>query len=330
MTHDTPTPRRRLRRQRRTAALRDLTAETRLDASQLIEPHFVVPGSGRQEAIGMMPGVPHVSPDVLVKRVEAGLELGLDAVLLFGVPASEDHEGQAAADPRGPVPTALRALRQRFGDRLVTIADVCLCAYTTHGHCGVLDEEGRVDNDATLPRLAQAATTYADAGADWVAPSDMMDGRVGAIRAALDQAGHTDTGILSYAAKYASAFYGPFRHAQHSAPDEGDRTGYQMHPPNAREALRAVRRDVDEGADAVIVKPGLAYLDILHRVRDAVDVPVAGYNVSGEHAMVHAAHDAGQLDVARVVPEILTAYARAGADLIITYHARRALQEGWW
>ncbi len=304
-------------------------AETRVDPRQLVEPHFVLPGTGRHEQIPSMPGIPQVSPDVLVKRIQAGVDLGLRAFLLFGVPRTNDPEGRAAADPDGPVPTALRELRARFGDEIVLIADVCLCAYTTHGHCGVLADDGRVLNDASLPRLAEAAVTYARAGADWVAPSDMMDGRVAAIRQALDQAGCTDTAILSYAVKYHSAFYGPFRHAQHSAPERGNRSTYQMDPRNARQAPTMAQRDIEEGADAVMVKPGLPYLDVLARVRDTVDVPVAAYNVSGEYSMLKAAAHAGHLDEAAAVRETLTSLDRAGADLIITYHARQALQEGW-
>ncbi len=317
------------RRLRTTEAMRQLTAETRVTPDMLVEPHFIVDGTGVHDEIDAMPGIPQVSPDVLVKRVEAGLDLGLQAVLLFGIPDEKDPQGQAAADPEGPVATALTRLREAFGDEIVLMADVCLCEYTTHGHCGVLDEDGWIDNDASLARLAEAAVTYAEAGADWVAPSDMMDGRVAAIRHALDENGHHRTAILSYAAKYQSAFYGPFRHAQHSTPGHGDRSTYQMDPPNAREALREVRLDVEEGADGVMVKPGLAYLDVLHRVRAEVEVPVAVYNVSGEYAMVKTAASQGLLDEGQVVAETLTAMARAGADVIITYHARQALQEGW-
>jgi porphobilinogen synthase len=326
---DTPRPETpRLRRLRATPATRRLTRETRVSRDQLVDPHFVVPGQGIHEPIEGLPGAVHTSPDVLVKRVTAGLDDGLRAVLVFGAPEAEDPEGRAAADPAGPVPEALGRLDDEVGDEVLTIADVCLCAYTTHGHCGVLDEDGRVANDASLPRLADAALADADAGADWVAPSDMMDGRVAAIRSALDRAGHTDVGILSYAAKFHSAFYGPFRHAQDSAP-EGDRATYQVDPPNARQAVRSVERDVREGADAVLVKPGLAYLDVLRRVREAVDVPVGAYHVSGEHAMLDAAVEAGHLDRQRAAREVLTALDRAGADLIVSYLGRRAAREGW-
>lgn len=329
MKDPTTRPEPRLRRLRRTATTRSLTAETRVHPDQLVDPHFVVHGEGVEEPVPGMPAADHVSPDVLVDRVREGLEVGLDTVLVFGAPDTEDPEGRAAADPDGPVPEALRRLEDTFGDQVLAIADVCLCAYTTHGHCGVLDKEGRVDNDASLPRLADAAVAYADAGADWVAPSDMMDGRVRAIRRALDRNGHPDTAILSYAAKFHSAFYGPFRHAQGSAPEGGDRATYQIDPPNAREALRCVERDVDEGADAVVVKPGLAYLDVLHRVSDTVDVPVAAYHVSGEHAMLQAAAEKGAVDEARATREVLTALDRAGADLLITYLGRKALKGGW-
>jgi porphobilinogen synthase len=327
MTDETE-PRTRTRRLRATPAARTLTRETQPRAADLVQPYFVASGTGVREPIDTLPGARHVSPDVLAKQVSQDRDLGLRAALLFGVPDTKDPEGRAAADPEGPVARALERLDDEFGDDHLLVADTCLCAYTTHGHCGVLDDEGRVDNDASLGRLAEAARVYARAGADWVAPSDMMDGRVAAIRSALDEAGFADTAILSYAAKYRSAFYGPFRGAQGSDP-EGDRASYQLDPANAREGLRAVERDVEEGADAVLVKPGLPYLDVLYRVRERVDVPVGAYHVSGEHAMLEAAAEAGHLDRSRAVPEALTCLERAGADLVVTYQARRALQEGW-
>ncbi|MHB1260446.1 MAG: porphobilinogen synthase [Thermoplasmatota archaeon] len=324
-----PAPTIRPRRLRVTATMRDLAAETTVRASSLIQPHFIVPGRAIRTPILTMPGIDHVSPDVLVDDVAQGLEVGLRAVLLFGVPDSKDAEGDSAADPAGPVCEAVQLLKKRFGDEILVMTDVCLCAYTDHGHCGVLRPDGGIDNDASLPVLARMAVAHAQAGADWVCPSDMMDGRVAAIRRALDDAGHTGTAILSYAVKYASAYYGPFRDAAHSAPQKGDRKSYQMDPRNVREALREVALDEAEGADAVMVKPALAYLDIIRAVRNATTLPLACYNVSGEYAMVKAAAAQGLLNEAAIVRENLTAMTRAGADWIITYHAREALREGW-
>ncbi len=330
MKNDDPTiePETRTRRTRGSPAARALTRQTSIGPADLVQPYFLTTGSGVREPIDTMPGLHHVSPDVLEKQIATDRQAGLRAALIFGLAEEKDPHGRAAADPEGPVPQALRRLSDRFGDEHLLIADVCLCAYTTHGHCGVLDEEGRVANDASLPRLAEAAVAYAEAGADWVAPSDMMDGRVKAIRQALDKAGHEDTAILSYAAKYASAFYGPFRGAQHSSP-EGDRASYQLDPANARDGLRAVERDVREGADAVVVKPGLPYLDVLHRVSERVDVPVAAYHVSGEHAMIDTTAREGLIDREAAVREALTCLARAGGDILISYHAREAAREGW-
>lgn len=325
-TQDQPVRPRRLRRQ---IATRNLVAETRVHAAHLIQPHFVVSGRGVRRPIPSLAGLVHVSPDVLVDEVAQDFELGLRSVLLFGVPDSKDPMGTSAADPAGPVPTAVRLLKERFGDELVVITDVCLCAYTDHGHCGILDGDGTVLNDESLTPLAAMAMAHAEAGADWVAPSDMMDGRIAAIRSALDHAGYTETAILSYAAKYASAYYGPFRDAAHSAPQRGDRKSYQMDPRNVREAVREVRLDEAQGADAVLVKPALAYLDVIHAVRQATDLPLACYNVSGEYAMVKAAAQQGLIDEAAIVRENLTAMVRAGADLVITYHGRDALRNGW-
>jgi len=312
----------RLRRLRRTAALRDLVRQTRLDPQQFIYPLFVRPGRGVREPIPSMPGQFRLSVDALLAEVESARSLGIDAVLLFGLPESKDAAGTGAYADDGIVQGAVRALRAAHPD-LVVITDVCLCEYTSHGHCGVL-RDGDVDNDATLDLLAKTAVSQAAAGCDLVAPSAMMDGQVGAIRRALDEAGFPQVAIMAYSAKHASAFYGPFRDAAASAPQFGDRRGYQMDPANAREAAREIAVDIAEGADIVMVKPALPYLDVIARARAAVPVPLAAYNVSGEYAMVKAAAQQGWLDERRAVMEILTAIARAGADLLITYHAKEA------
>ncbi len=316
------------RRLRGRALLREAVAETRLHPDMLIQPHFVLPGGGRREEIPSMPGIARESADRLVKTVEADLKLGLRHVLLFGLPAAKSPEAASAVDPDGVVPRAVRALKAAFGADLLVTTDVCVCAYTDHGHCGVV-RDGEILNDESLPLIAGMALAHAQAGADMVAPSDMMDGRVGAIRITLDDHGLSGTPIMSYAAKYASAYYGPFREAADSAPAFGDRRAYQMDPRNAREAVREVLLDVDEGADIVMVKPALAYLDVIRRVREEVRLPVACYNVSGEFSMVKAAARAGWVDEGRVVRENLVAMVRAGADLVITYHGREALREGW-
>ena len=309
------------RRLRRTAALRRMVRETVVATGDLILPLFVVPGAGARRAVPSMPGVEQTSVDGAVRDAAEAAELGIPAVLLFGIPESKDDEGSASWREDGVIQRAVRELKRELPE-LVVITDVCLCEYTSHGHCGVLDGDA-VDNDRTLPLLARQAVSHADAGADIVAPSDMMDGRVGAIRQALDEAGHGDAAILSYAAKYASAFYGPFRDAAGSAPAFGDRRGYQMDPPNADEALREVRLDIAEGADAVMVKPALAYLDIIHRVKRETGHPVVAYHVSGEFAAIMAAAERGWLDEDAAMREALTAIRRAGADLIITYWARQ-------
>ena len=318
----------RLRRLRRTATLRDLVRETDLRPRHLIWPLFVVPGTGVRAPIVSLAGQHHLSVDRLVVEARAAWDEGVRAFLLFGQPATcdKDARGSAAWDPHGPVPAAVRALKVEL-PRAVVCTDVCLCAYTDHGHCGVLQAPGpsgvvAVDNDATLPLLAQTAVVHAAAGADLVAPSDMMDGRVAAIRAALDGAGHHETAILAYAAKFASALYGPFRDAEGSAPQAGDRRGYQLDPGNARQALREVDQDLAEGADLVMVKPALPCLDILAAVRARTTAPVVAYNVSGEYAMVRAAERDGWADGTALALELLTAIRRAGADAIITYHAR--------
>ncbi len=313
------------RRLRRNPAIRDLVRETSLRSEQFVAPLFVTPGTGRIQPIGSMPGHARRSVDRTVEEARALADLGIRSFLLFGVPDAKDDDGTGAWDPDGPVPTGLHALREALPDA-VLMADVCLDEYTAHGHCGVLRQRSDgtvdVDNDVTVDRLTRVATVYACAGADVVAPSDMMDGRIGAIRSALDAEGFTDTIVMSYAAKYASAFYGPFREAADCAPKSGDRAGYQMDPGNVREAIREVLTDVAEGADIIMVKPALAYLDVIARVRDVVNVPVAAYNVSGEYAMLHAAASNGWIDLDRAVRETLTSIRRAGADIIVTYHAR--------
>ena len=313
-------PTNRPRRLRRNETMRRMVRETRLSVDDLILPLFVIPGSGVREPVSSMPGVERLSVDQLVRECREAHGLGIPGVILFGIPEHKDALGTEGYAADGIVPRAVAAVKEACPS-LSVWADVCLCEYTDHGHCGVI-RDGRVDNDATLPLLAAAATAYARAGADVIAPSDMMDGRVGAIRVALDAAGLTETAICSYSAKYASGYYGPFREAAGSTPQFGDRQGYQMDPANAREALREVALDLDEGADMVMVKPALAYLDVIQRVRAAFDVPLAAYNVSGEYAMICAAAANGWLDRRRIVLETLTAIRRAGADLILTYFAK--------
>ena len=318
------------RRLRRSAALRDLVAETTVQARQLIMPHFVLPSDDGVEPISSMPGIARMGVNDLLRAVERDHALGIRSVLLFGQPGAgaKDGTGTASHDPEGSVPRALRALRQHFGSDLVIVTDVCLCAYTDHGHCGLIID-GEVDNDASLEPLAAMALAHADAGADVVAPSDMMDGRVAAIRDALDRGGHAGVSLLSYAVKYSSSYYGPFREAADSAPQHGDRRSYQMDSRNGREAEREARLDEAEGADMLMVKPALAYLDVIRRVRDITTLPLAAYNVSGEFSMVKAAAANGWVDEAGVVRENLQAMVRAGADLVITYHAREALAGRW-
>jgi porphobilinogen synthase len=317
------------RRLRRSAVLRDAVAETRLHPDMLVQPHFVLPGSGQRQEIAAMPGIVRESADRLLETVAADLKLGLRHVLLFGLPQDKSPTADSALDLEGVVPGAIRRLKQEFGRDLLVSADICVCAYTDHGHCGIVREDGEVDNDESLPLLAGMAYACAAAGADIVAPSDMMDGRVAAIRVALDENDLADVAIMSYAAKYASAYYGPFREAADSAPAFGDRRSYQMDPRNGREAVKEASLDVQEGADIVMVKPALAYLDVIRRVREAVGIPLACYNVSGEYSMVKAAARAGWVDEDKVVRENLWAMARAGADILITYHGREALQKGW-
>ena len=313
----------RMRRLRRSEGLRALVRETRLAPTDFIYPIFVSHGRDLREPIASMPGQARLSVDQLPREAAELRSLDIPAVLLFGLPADKDARGSEAWAADGIVQRAVRELKDAAPE-LIVITDVCLCEYTDHGHCGLLDEHGAVINDATVALLAETAVSQAEAGADIVAPSDMMDGRVGAIRAALDGAGFAETALLSYAAKFASAFYGPFREAADSAPAFGDRRAYQMDPANGREALRAIERDLAEGADMVMVKPALAWLDVVRAARERVDAPLAAYNVSGEYAMIKAAAERGWLDEERVVLETLTGIRRAGADLILTYHAKDA------
>ncbi len=315
-------PERRLRRLRRTPALRRLVAETRVTVDDLVAPLFVKEGIDSPEPIPSMPGVAQHSQESLRKEVRALCDLGIPAVMLFGVPARKDARGSQADAPDGVVQVALRNLRDEVGDDLVLMVDDCLDEYTDHGHCGIVQAGGEVDNDATVERYASIAVAQAAAGADVIAPSGMMDGQVGAIRAALDETGHETTPILAYAAKFASALYGPFRDAAECAPQFGDRRGYQMDPANAREALVETALDIAEGADMVMVKPAMAYLDVVAEVRAAFDVPVAAYHVSGEYAMVKAAAQLGWIDGDAVALEHLLAMKRAGADVILSYFAR--------
>jgi porphobilinogen synthase len=328
----------RLRRLRRTEPLRDLVRETDLTADHLVQPMFITAGEGVRDPIETMPGMERLSISEAVAEVTEIAAAGVRAVLLFGIPATKDEVGSEAYDDEGVIQMAVRALKEAHPE-IVVITDVCLCEYTSHGHCGVLredphprtqsggDAEMVVDNDLTVELLAKTAISHAASGADAVAPSDMMDGRVGAIRAQLDEEGHSSVPIVAYSAKYASAFYGPFREAAGSAPEFGDRRGYQMNPANADEAVREAKLDLEEGADVVMVKPALPYLDVIRRVKDRTEMPVAAYNVSGEYAMIKAAAAAGHLDERAAVLEALTGIRRAGADIVITYHAKDVC--GW-
>ncbi len=315
-------PATRLRRLRRTPLLRDLVRETRLDAGDLVMPMFIEENLAAPAPIDAMPGISRLTLAGAVAEAGEVAALGIPAVLLFGIPAEKDEEGSGAWDEEGIVQEATRAIKAAYPDLLV-IADLCLCEYTSHGHCGVLRDDS-VDNDETLTLLARTAVSQASAGADVIAPSDMMDGRVGVLREALDEAGFSEIPILAYSAKFASAFYGPFREAADSTPASGDRRGYQMDPANGREAVREALLDVEEGADLVMIKPALPYLDVIRRIADQVAVPVAAYNVSGEYAMVKAASQAGWLDERACVLEALTSIKRAGADIVISYHAKDA------
>jgi porphobilinogen synthase len=312
----------RLRRLRRNEALRALVRETHIDAGDFVYPLFVTEGRGIVREIDAMPGIHRFSIDRLAAEVSDVVRLKIPALLLFGVVEKKDELGSAAYRQTGVIQKAIKVIK-KAAPNLLVITDVCLCEYTSHGHCGVI-RNGDVDNDLTLPLLVKMAVSHAEAGADMVAPSDMMDGRVGAIRHALDENGFSSLPIMAYSAKHASAFYGPFREAAGSAPQFGNRRSYQMDPPNAREALREMRQDIREGADIIMVKPALSYLDIMRRAREAFDLPLAAYNVSGEYAMVKAAAANGWIDARNVTLEILTSIRRAGADIIITYHAKEA------
>lgn len=307
------------RRLRRTPALRRLVRETVVTVDDLLYPMFVTE-EAESSPIASMPGIFRYTVDDLCRAVEEVANLGIPAIMLFGIPNYKDDMGTEGYATDGIIPTALRALKKQFGDTVLLTADVCLCEYTDHGHCGVIENED-VHNDLTLELLARSSVCYAEAGADIIAPSDMMDGRIGAIRSALDSAGHSHLPIMAYSAKYASGYYGPFRVAADSTPQFGDRRTYQMDPPNRREALREALLDIEEGTDIVMVKPGLAYLDILRDFREQLDTPLAVYNVSGEYSMIKAAGANGWIDEERVVEETLVAFKRAGADIILTYHA---------
>ncbi|HEY6399021.1 MAG TPA: porphobilinogen synthase, partial [Solirubrobacteraceae bacterium] len=323
LTCTMPFPQIRPRRLRATHALRGLVRETSLTPADLVYPMFVAHGLDRREPVEAMPGVDRLSIAHAVDEAREAADLGIPAVLLFGIPASKDDEGSGAWDDEGIVQLATRAIKEASPETVV-ITDLCLCEYTSHGHCGVVRPDGVVDNDATLELLAQTAVSQARAGADVIAPSDMMDGRVGAVRSALDEEGLGETPILAYSAKFASAFYGPFREAADSTPAFGDRRSYQMDPANGAEAVREARLDIDEGADIVMVKPALPYLDLIRRIKDETSMPLAAYNVSGEYAMLKAAVANGWLDERAAVLEALTCIRRAGADIVITYHAKDA------
>jgi porphobilinogen synthase len=317
-----PFPATRMRRLRRTGALRDLVRETSLAPAQLIQPAFVVPGEGVREDVDSMPGIERFSISELVAEATEVAATGVGGLLLFGIPSAKDESGSGAYDDEGVVQMAVRALKEAHPD-LTVITDVCLCEYTSHGHCGFV-RDGQVDNDITVELLAKTAVSHAEAGADAIAPSDMMDGRVGTIRHQLDEEGHSDTAIIAYSAKYASAFYGPFREAADSTPEFGDRRGYQMDPANSDEAVREAELDLEEGADMLMVKPATPYLDVVRRIKDATAAPLAAYHVSGEYSMLKAAAANGWIDERAAVLETLTSIRRAGADTIITYYAKEA------
>ncbi len=314
-------PATRLRRLRRTDTVRSLVRETSFGSQQLVQPLFVLHGTDRREPVQSMPGIERLSISHLVEEAGEIAESGVPAVLLFGVPGDKDEVGSGAYDEDGVVQMAVRAIKDAQPE-LIVITDVCLCAYTSHGHCGVLEDDGTVNNDITLELLAKTAVTHAQAGADMVAPSDMMDGRVAALRSQLDQEGHSQTPIMAYSAKYASAFYGPFREAAQSSPEEGDRRAYQLDPANVREAIREARLDEEEGADILMVKPALPYLDVIRALHEASELPIAAYQVSGEYAMIKAAAASGWIDERAAALESLMAIRRAGAAILITYYAK--------
>lgn len=316
------------RRLRKSPIVREMVAETRLSKDMFIYPYFVVPGNNIQHGINAMPGISHFSADALVKDVEKSLKLGLNKVLLFGVGEDKSDDASSSYNPNSVVTNAVRELKSQFGDDVFVVTDVCTCAYTTHGHCGILHND-YVQNDETVAILSKMALSHAEAGADMVAPSDMMDGRILGIREKLDKNGFENTSIMSYSIKFASGYYGPFREAADSAPGKGDRKAYQMDFRNPNEMMRESALDEAEGADILMVKPALAYLDVIHRLRESTNLPVACYNVSGEYSMVKAAAQQGWIDEQKVVMENMYAFSRAGANIIITYHAREILEKGW-
>jgi porphobilinogen synthase len=316
------------RRLRKNPIVREMVAETRLSKDMFIYPYFIVPGTGVKHAIDSMPGVHHFSIDTLIKDVENGLKYGINKIMLFGVGDEKSEDARSAYHDHSLVPTAVRALKKQFGDDLYVVTDVCVCSYTTHGHCGIMQDD-YVQNDATVELIAKMALTHAQAGADLLAPSDMMDGRILAIRNLLDSNGYVNTGIMSHATKFASAYYGPFREAADCAPSKGDRKAYQMDFRNGKEALREALIDESEGADILMVKPALAYLDVIADLKQQCDVPIACYNVSGEFAMIKAAAERGWIDEQKVVMETMYAFARAGASVITTYHIKDIVENNW-
>jgi porphobilinogen synthase len=316
------------RRMRKNPLVREMVAETRLSKDMFIYPYFIVPGKNVVHAIDAMPGINHYSEDTLLKDVEKGLELGVNKIMLFGVGDEKSEDAASAYHDHSLVPSAVRLLKKQFGDDLYVVTDVCVCSYTTHGHCGILKND-YVQNDATVELIAKMGLTHAQAGADMLAPSDMMDGRIGAMRSVLDGAGFENTAIMSHATKFASAYYGPFREAADCAPSKGDRKAYQMDFRNPNEALREALLDQAEGADVLMVKPALAYLDIIHKLKEETDLPIACYNVSGEYSMIKAAAEKGWIDEQKVVMETMHAFARAGASIITTYHIRDIVERNW-
>ncbi|RZJ80697.1 MAG: porphobilinogen synthase [Flavobacterium sp.] len=316
------------RRLRKNPVVRELIAETRLSKDMFIYPYFVVPGNGVTKAIDAMPGINHFSTDTLLKDVEKGLKLGVNKIMLFGVGDEKSDDAKSAYDPHSLVPVAVKQLKQNFGDDLYVVTDVCVCSYTTHGHCGIMKDD-YIQNDLSVDLIAKMALTHAAAGADMLAPSDMMDGRVAAIRSTLEQNGFANTAIMSHATKFASAYYGPFREAADCAPNKGDRKAYQMDYRNGTEAIREALLDESEGADVLMVKPALAYLDIISKLKQNSDLPIACYNVSGEYSMIKAAAQKGWIDEQKVVMETMHAFARAGASIITTYHIRDIVEQGW-
>jgi len=316
------------RRLRKNPVVRELIAETRLSKDMFIYPYFVVPGNGVTNAIDAMPGVNHFSTDTLLRDVEKGLELGVNKIMLFGVGDEKSDDAKSAYDPHSLVPVAVRELKKNFGDDLYVVTDVCVCSYTTHGHCGIMKDD-YIQNDLSVDLIAKMALNHAEAGADMLAPSDMMDGRVAAIRSKLDGSGFVNTAIMSHATKFASAYYGPFREAADCAPNKGDRKAYQMDFRNGTEAVREALLDESEGADVLMVKPALAYLDIISKLKQNSDLPIACYNVSGEYSMIKAAAQRGWIDEQKVVMETMHAFARAGASIITTYHIRDIVENNW-